>query len=104
MTPRDLLTTLFNAAVEAAKPDQGIRKFLPAVPKGRTIVIGAGKGAAQLARALEDAWPGNSRALSSRGTATPPPARRSRLWKRLTPCRMRPGSRPPPDYSNLRAI
>ncbi|OJF96080.1 glycerate kinase type-2 family protein [Pararhizobium antarcticum] len=58
MNPRALLTTLFHAAVEAANPDHGIRKFLPEMPKGRTIVIGAGKGAAQLARALENAWPG----------------------------------------------
>ncbi len=58
MTPKALLTTLFNAAVEAANPDRGIRTFLPDRPKGRTIVVGAGKGSAQLAHALERAWPG----------------------------------------------
>jgi len=31
---------------------------LPAKPKGRTVVIGAGKGAAQLAAAFEDLWDG----------------------------------------------
>ncbi len=73
MTPKDLLTALFNAAVEAAKPDPGIRKHLPPVPKGRTIVIGAGKGSAQLARALEDAWPGRieGAVVTRYGYATP---------------------------------
>ena len=57
-TPRALLKTLFEAAVQAALPQAGIAKFLPDKPKGRTVVIGAGKGAAQLAQAVEAAWDG----------------------------------------------
>ncbi|MCR4264917.1 glycerate kinase [Nitratireductor sp. ZSWI3] len=50
--------SLFNAAVAAADPAESIRDFLPPRSKGRTIVVGAGKGAAQMAQALEAAWDG----------------------------------------------
>ncbi|ABC90589.1 hydroxypyruvate reductase protein [Rhizobium etli CFN 42] len=56
--PRDFLKSLFDAAVRAADPLTGIKSHLPEKPKGRTVVIGAGKGAAQMARALESAWEG----------------------------------------------
>jgi glycerate 2-kinase len=58
MQPRDFLTDLFSAAVRAADPLTGIKAHLPARPKGRTVVIGAGKGAAQMAQALETVWDG----------------------------------------------
>lgn len=50
-----LLEEMFAAAVAAAKPgaDQ-IAAHLPPLPKGRTVVVGAGKGAAAMAAALED--------------------------------------------------
>ncbi len=53
---REFLISLFGAAVRAADPMECLRPHLPARPKGRTVVIGAGKGAAQLARAFEDLW------------------------------------------------
>ncbi|MHB2263728.1 glycerate kinase type-2 family protein [Aliihoeflea sp. PC F10.4] len=56
--PRRLFTDIFNAAVSAADPERTIRDHLPERPKGRTIVVGAGKGSAQMARALEKAWDG----------------------------------------------
>jgi glycerate 2-kinase len=56
--PRVLFESLFAAAVAAAEPARTIRQFLPARPKGRTIVIGAGKGSAQMARSFEQAWDG----------------------------------------------
>ncbi|MDR7147748.1 glycerate kinase [Rhizobium sp. BE258] len=56
--PRLFLKSLFEAAVAAADPVAGIRHHLPAKPKGRTVVVGAGKGAAQMARALEALWDG----------------------------------------------
>ena len=55
---RAFLTRLFEAAVAAADPVVILPRHLPARPKGRTIVIGAGKGAAQLAQAFEAAWDG----------------------------------------------
>lgn len=58
MTPEDrsFLVSLFDAAVAAADPKEALRAHLPDRPKGRTVVIGAGKGAAQLASAFEDLW------------------------------------------------
>lgn len=57
--PRALLTSLFKAAVEAADPLERIKAFLPAKSKGRVVVIGAGKGSAQMARAFEQCWDGD---------------------------------------------
>jgi hydroxypyruvate reductase len=56
--PRAFLRSLFGAAVAAAMPAERIAGFLPRKPAGRTVVVGAGKGAAQLAQALEAAWDG----------------------------------------------
>ncbi|RUV26169.1 MULTISPECIES: glycerate kinase [unclassified Mesorhizobium] len=56
--PKTFLTSIFNAAVAAADPEKTIRNHLPAKPKGRTIVIGAGKGSAQMAAAFEKVWDG----------------------------------------------
>jgi len=56
--PKPLFESLFRAAVEAADPRKVIRNFLPERPRGRTIVVGAGKGAAQMAQAFEEAWDG----------------------------------------------
>ncbi|MBL4806894.1 MAG: glycerate kinase [Rhodobacteraceae bacterium] len=56
--PRAFLKGLFQVAVNAALPDRSVAAYLPAKPKGRTIVIGAGKGAAQLAQAIETHWDG----------------------------------------------
>jgi hydroxypyruvate reductase len=53
---RAFLTGLFEAAVTAADPKAALARALPARPKGRTVVIGAGKGAAQMAAAFEDLW------------------------------------------------
>ena len=60
MTPDDraFLTGLFDAAVSAADPYLALRANLPDRPRGRMVVIGAGKGAAQLAAAFEDLWDG----------------------------------------------
>lgn len=56
--PKQFLTSIFEAAVAAADPELTIRRHLPEKPKGRTIVIGAGKGSAQMAAAFEKAWDG----------------------------------------------
>jgi glycerate 2-kinase len=52
------LIAMFDAAVAAADPERLIHAYLPTRPKGRTLVVGAGKGVAQLARAFEGAWDG----------------------------------------------
>ncbi len=54
---RSVLRALFDAAVAAADPRQVLAAHLPDKPRGRCIVIGAGKSAALMAAALEAAWP-----------------------------------------------
>ncbi|GJD65973.1 glycerate kinase type-2 family protein [Methylobacterium frigidaeris] len=56
--PGDFLRRLFAAAVAAADPAVSLARHLPEPPRGRTIVVGAGKAAAAMARAVEAAWPG----------------------------------------------
>ena len=56
--PRAFLTQLFHRAVEAASPERCVPPNLPPPPRGRTIVIGAGKAAAAMAQAVENHWPG----------------------------------------------
>lgn len=53
---RAFLARLFHAAVAAADPEAAMAKVLPPKPKGQTVVIGAGKGAAQMAAAFERLW------------------------------------------------
>lgn len=56
--PRALLQAMFQAAIEAAQPSHCIPPHLPPAPKGRLIVIGAGKASAAMAHAVERHWPG----------------------------------------------
>ncbi len=56
--PGGFLRALFDAAVAAAAPDVCLPPLLPSPPAGRTVVVGAGKAAAAMARAVEDHWPG----------------------------------------------
>lgn len=56
MAEQEFLTKLFDSAIAAADAKLALSAHLPAKPKGRTIVIGAGKGAAQLAAAFEELW------------------------------------------------
>jgi glycerate 2-kinase len=56
--PRQFLRALFDAAVESASPHHCMTKWLPPRPAGRTVVVGAGKAAASMARQLEESWPG----------------------------------------------
>jgi hydroxypyruvate reductase len=57
MNERALLRRMFEAAIDAAAPDLAVPKHLPAPPRGRTVVVGAGKAAASMARAVEHHWP-----------------------------------------------
>lgn len=57
-SPSELLRAMFDAAVAAAQPARCVAHHLPPRPKGRTIVIGAGKASAAMARALEQHWTG----------------------------------------------
>jgi glycerate 2-kinase len=56
---RALLRRLFDAALDASAPAKVVPPHLPPPPRGRTIVVGAGKAAAAMARAVEENWPGD---------------------------------------------
>jgi hydroxypyruvate reductase len=53
-----MLRGMFDAAVAAADPARIVRAHLPPPPRGRTVVVGAGKAAAAMARAVEIDWHG----------------------------------------------
>jgi glycerate 2-kinase len=55
---RSLLSALFTHAVAMAQPALAVRLNLPPRPRGRTVVVGAGKASAQMAQAFEQAWDG----------------------------------------------
>lgn len=60
---RQLLRQMFDAAIAAALPDKTLPQYLPKPPKGRTIVVGCGKAAASMAKAVEDHWNGSLEGL-----------------------------------------
>jgi glycerate 2-kinase len=62
-SPRTLLRRMFDAAIDAAQPAHCLPPHLPAPPAGRTIVVGAGKASAAMAKAFEDSWPGEATGL-----------------------------------------
>jgi len=61
--PALMLRRLFDAAVAAADPALCVPAHLPQPPKGRLVVVGAGKASAAMARAAEDHWPGEMSGL-----------------------------------------
>ena len=56
--PGLVLRRLLDAALASAQPAQCLAPHLPEPPAGRTVVVGAGKAAATMARAVEDHWEG----------------------------------------------
>lgn len=57
--PKQFLLDLYSSAISAVSAEKCLPQYLPKpVPGGRTIVIGAGKGAAAMAKAVEDHWDG----------------------------------------------
>ena len=58
--PREFLEHLFAVAVARALPLHNTARFLPAVPRGRTIVLGAGKAGGSMAQAVEALWPADA--------------------------------------------
>jgi hydroxypyruvate reductase len=53
-----LLRAMFEAAIETSLPDHCMPPYLPAPPRGRTVIVGAGKAAAAMARTVEEHWRG----------------------------------------------
>jgi len=60
MEPKQLLLEGFRAAIAAADPLKILPSHLPQPPKGRTLVVGAGKAAASMALAVEQHWPADA--------------------------------------------
>ena len=92
--PRKLLHHLFEAAVDSAQPARHIQRFLPAAPRGRMVVVGAGKASAAMAQAVENAWPGKLSGLIVTRAGYTVPCRRIEIIE---------GSHPVPDASSQRA-
>jgi glycerate 2-kinase len=59
-TPRDFLEQLYRIAVRRALPLDSMGAYLPQPPKGRTLVLGAGKAGGSMAQALEALWPADA--------------------------------------------
>jgi len=58
--PRQFLAHLYSAAVTRALPRHNTGPYLPEPPKGRTIVIGAGKAGGSMVQAVEALWPADA--------------------------------------------
>jgi glycerate 2-kinase len=58
--PRGFLRALYDAAVARALPGEVTGRFLPAPPKGKTIVLGAGKAGGAMAEAVDRLWPADA--------------------------------------------
>lgn len=56
--PRTALRQLFDSAVQRAHPSHALPSCLPTPPTGRTVVVGLGKAAADMAQVLESLWQG----------------------------------------------
>lgn len=55
--PQQFLLDLYRIAVQRAQPLHSMAQHLPKPPKGRTVVLGAGKAGGSMAQALEALWP-----------------------------------------------
>ncbi len=58
--PRQFLEHLYRAAVQRALPLHNTAAYLPSPPKGRTLVLGAGKAGGAMAQAVEALWPADA--------------------------------------------
>src|SRR5208337_817569 len=54
---RTVLRRVFDAAVASADPRSAVARHLPEKPRGRCVVVGAGKASAAMAAGLDAAWP-----------------------------------------------
>lgn len=92
--PPTLLRRMFDAAIDSAQPARHIQRYLPQAPRGRLIVVGAGKASAAMARAVEQSWPGPLSGLVVTRSGYAVPCQHIEIMQ---------GSHPVPDGSSLRA-
>ena len=101
MNPREILLDSFRAALTAADPLQIVPPHLPAPPtNGRTIVVGAGKAAAAMAKAVELHWPADA---PLEGVVITRYAHGYRAGESLTRIRVVEAGHPVPDESGEQA-
>lgn len=99
--PRLFLEHLYGAAVRRALPLHNTAAFLPKPPRGRTVVLGAGKAGGAMAQAVEALWPADaplSGLVVTRYHHTPP--RPDGLPQRIEVVE---ASHPVPDAAGLEA-
>ena len=99
--PRAFLEHLYRAAVKRALPLLNTAPFLPPPPKGRTLVLGAGKAGGAMAHAVEALWPKDaplSGLVVTRYHHTPP--RPAGVRERIEVVE---AAHPVPDEAGLRA-
>ncbi len=99
--PRQFLEHLYAAAVQRALPLHNTAAWLPKPPKGRTVVIGAGKAGGSMAQAVEALWPAGAPLqglVVTRYHHIPP--RPAGLAKRIE---LVEASHPVPDAAGLKA-
>ena len=99
--PREFLRHLYDAAVRRALPLHNTAAFLPPPPRGRTLVLGAGKAGGAMAHAVEALWPQDaplSGLVVTRYHHTPP--RPAGLKQRIEVVE---AAHPVPDEAGLRA-
>jgi glycerate 2-kinase len=94
VAPREFLRALFAAALAASEPRRALAAALPAPVPGRTVVVGAGKASAAMARALETLWPGELSGLVVTRTGHAVPCKRIEIVE---------ASHPVPDAAGQRA-
>lgn len=91
---RSLLRSMFDAAIAAAQPALCLPRYLPSRPRGRTIVIGAGKASAEMARVVEQHWDGGLEGLVVTRYGHGAPCSRIEIVE---------AAHPVPDYAGHRA-
>ncbi|MGE0347851.1 glycerate kinase type-2 family protein [Hydrogenophaga sp.] len=99
--PRALLRHLYDVAVQRALPLHNTAAALPPPPRGRTLVLGAGKAGGAMAQAVEALWPADaplSGLVVTRYHHTPP--RPEGLAQRIEVVE---ASHPVPDAAGLEA-
>lgn len=108
--PNSFLKHLYQVAVARALPEKVLAGYLPPPPKGRTVVVGAGKAAGSMTLAMELAWPQNaplSGLMITRYHHTPPAylAFRNELGRQGKTARIEliEASHPVPDQAGLDA-
>ena len=97
--PRGFLRAIYDAAVERALPAHDTASFLPPPPRGRTLVLGAGKAGAAMAEAVEALWPADAplSGLVVTRYGHVPPACRSRREQGRARIEIVEASHPVPD-------